>query len=107
MTGVNAMIVKDDKKGGIIADNTIGATGKSDIGINAPAVTSEANQSGDTVVVQEGKPQRKIYGIPAPDKASGRYARLTVQQQRFVQSIIAGKGKSESYREAYNSRAMI
>ena len=97
------MIVKDDKKGVIIADNTIGATVAGDSGINAPAVNSVAERSTDTVGIQTGKPLRKIYGIPTPDKASGRYARLTVQQQRFVQSIISGKGKSESYREAYNS----
>lgn len=103
MTGVNAMIVKDDKKGGIVADNTIGEPVAGDSGIDAPAVESEAIRATDTVGIQTGKPIRKIYGIPAPDKASGRYTRLTVQQQRFVQSIISGKGKSESYREAYNS----
>jgi len=100
---MNTMQVKDEKKGGIIANNTIGEPGGDDIGINARDVTSVAERSADVVVLQETKPQRKIYGIPAPTKAMGRYARLTVQQQRFVQSIIAGKGKSESYREAYNS----
>jgi len=98
------MIVKDEKKSGIVADKAIGEPGGDDIGIDARDVTSVANQSADAVVVQETKPTRKIYGIPAPDKALGRYTRLTVQQQRFVQSIISGKGKSESYREAYNSQ---
>tara|TARA_R110000868_G_scaffold373960_2_gene638321 strand:+ start:526 stop:1143 length:618 start_codon:yes stop_codon:yes gene_type:complete len=98
------MRVKDGEKSGNVADNTIGATGGDDSGINARAVNSVAEQAPDTVVIQETKPLRKIYGIPAPDKAVGRYTRLTVQQLRFVQSIIAGKGKSESYREAYNSQ---
>ena len=97
------MQVKDGKKGGIMADNTIYEPGGDDIGIDARAVNSVAERSTDTVVIQETKPPRKIYGIPASTKALGRYTRLTVQQQRFVQSIIAGKGKSESYREAYNS----
>lgn len=97
------MQVKDEKKGGIVANNTIGEPGGDDIGINARDVTSEAIQTADTVGIQTAKPPRKIYGIPTPSKAVGRYTRLTVQQQRFVQSIISGKGKSESYREAYNS----
>jgi len=98
------MQVKDEKRGGIVADNTIVLPVADDSGINARAGNSVANQAADAVVLQETKPPRKIYGIPTPNKALGRYARLTVQQQRFVQSIIAGKGKSESYREAYNSQ---
>jgi len=98
------MIVKGGEKSGIVADNTIVLPVADDSGINARDVTSVANQSADAVVLQETKPTRKIYGIPTPNKALGRYARLTVQQQRFVQSIISGKGKSESYREAYNSQ---
>jgi phage terminase small subunit len=97
------MQVKGEEKSGIVADKDGVLPGGDDIGINAPAVTSEAERSTDTVVIQTAKPPRKIYGIPTPDKAVGRYTRLTVQQQRFVQSIISGKGKSESYREAYNS----
>jgi len=100
---MNTMQVKGGEKSGIVADNTIGEPAADDIGIDARAGNSVANQAADVVEMQETKPQRKIYGIPTPDKASGRYTRLTVQQQRFVQSIIAGKGKSESYREAYNS----
>jgi phage terminase small subunit len=98
------MIVKEEESSGIVANNTIGEPGGDDIGINAGAVNSEAIRSADVVGIQETKPIRKIYGIPTPTKAMGRYTRLTVQQQRFVQSIIAGKGKSESYREAYNSQ---
>ena len=98
------MQVKDEESGGSMADKDSVLPGGDDSGINARAVKSEAIQSADVVVLQETKPNRKIYGIPASNKAMGRYTRLTVQQQRFVQSIIAGKGKSESYREAYNSQ---
>jgi phage terminase small subunit len=97
------MIDKNDEITENRTENTIEQEAVGGIDIAPGGIDSEAMQAAVHKVVEKRSPKGKIYGLPSADEHFRRYGRLTPQQHLFVQGLIAGKGKSQAYRDAYKA----
>ena len=66
---------------------------------------SEAMQIAVAKVVEKKSKTGKIYGVDTEEQKKAKQSRLTPQQHLFVNGILSGKTKLQSYRDAYNTNS--
>jgi hypothetical protein len=66
---------------------------------------SEAMQTAVAKIREKKTKTGKIYGVDTEEQKREKQSRLTPQQHLFVQGLLAGKTKLQSYKDAYNTNS--